>query len=251
MCALGDGLSCTPSFGARATRYDELRPVDDNWRELFGALVLAGDLSGRRVLEIGCGTGALAVALADQARVWAVDASPEMLEVARRRDPRRRVGWRVAKANALPFRDRWFERALMRLVVHLLDRPPAFAETRRVLAPGGRLAIATFDPTHFDRFWLNRLFPSFERIDRGRFPAPAELESELRAAGFARVELTRLSQAADISRELALERVRGKHISTFDLIDDTEYEAGLAQAERELPEQVHIVLEWVIAVATA
>jgi len=243
--------SPSPDFGARAARYDELRPVDDNWRELFELLVRAGDLRGRRVLEIGCGTGTLAVALAEQARVWAIDAAPEMLEVARRRDVGRQVGWRVADATGLPFRDGWFERAVMRLVVHLVDRARAFSEVRRVLAPEGQLAIATFDPAHFDRYWLNKLFPSLERIDRERFPTPDQLESELRGAGLSDVELSRLSQSAEVPRDIALEKVRGRHISTFDLIDDEEYVAGLGRAERELPEHVHVALEWVLAVATA
>jgi ubiquinone/menaquinone biosynthesis C-methylase UbiE len=240
-----------PDFGARAARYDELRPVDENWRELFDALVGAGDLHGRRVLEVGSGTGTLAVALAEQARVWAIDVSPQMLEVARQRDVDGHVGWRAADAVALPFRDGWFERVVMRAVVHLLDRPRAFAEARRVLRADGRLVIASFDPAHFDRYWLNDLFPSMERIDRARFPTPEALESELRSAGFAEVELTRLSQRAEISREAALEKVRGKHISTFDLIDAAEYETGLVRAEQELPEPVRYSVEWLIAAATA
>ena len=211
----------------------------------------AGDLRGRRVLEVGCGTGVLAVALAEQARVWAIDSSSEMLGVARARDGGEHVGWRVADATALPFRDGWFERVVMRLVIHLLDRWRAFAEARRVLAPDGRLVLATFDPQHFDRYWLNELFPSLERIDRARFPTPAALEAELHAAGFAEVALTRLSQAGELGRDGALEKVRGKHISTFDLIDDEEYAAGLARAERELSDPVRYSLEWLIAVATA
>ena len=244
-------MRSAPDFGARAARYDELRPTDDNWWELFRALVYAGDLRGRRVLDVGCGTGALSVALADEARVWAVDSSPEMLDVARVRAGGDRVGWRVSDATALPFRDGWFDRAVMRLVVHLIDRPRAFAEVLRALTPEGRLVIATFDPAHFDRYWLNALFPSLERIDRARFPTPERLERELRAAGFGNVELTRLSQTGEISREDALEKVRGKHISTFDLIDDAEYETGLELAERELGDPVRYSLEWLIAVATA
>jgi ubiquinone/menaquinone biosynthesis C-methylase UbiE len=213
--------------------------------------VSAGDLRGRRVLEVGCGTGALAVALAEHARVWAVDESPEMVDVARARAGAGRVGWRVADATALPFRDGWFERVLMRLVIHLLDRPRAFDESRRVLAPDGSLVLATFDPQHFDRYWLNELFPSMERVDRDRFPTPDVLEAELRAAGFAEVALTRLSQTGELSRDDALEKVRGKHISTFDLIDDGEYAEGLVRAERELPDPVRYSLEWLIAVATA
>ena len=47
---------------------------------------------------------------------------------------------KVAPAEQLPFKDGWFERALMWLVVHLVDRPRAFGEAARVLAPDGRLA---------------------------------------------------------------------------------------------------------------
>jgi 2-polyprenyl-3-methyl-5-hydroxy-6-metoxy-1,4-benzoquinol methylase len=68
-------------FDARAVRYEELRPVDANWWEVFEALVRLGDLRGARVLEIGCGTGRLSEALAERelARVWAIDASPVMV----------------------------------------------------------------------------------------------------------------------------------------------------------------------------
>jgi SAM-dependent methyltransferase len=239
-----------PDFGARAARYDELRPVDANWWELFDTLVREGDLRGRRVLDVGCGTGRLAAALAERAlcRVWAVDPSPEMLEVARRHVPRG-VGLKLGSAESLPFRDNWFERVTMRLVLHLVDRGRALAEARRVLGPGGRLALATFDPTHFDAFWLNRLFPSLERIDRARFPTTDVLRAELRAAGFGSVQVVRLSQERSLERGAALERIRGRHISTFDLLDEDEYRAGLDRAERELPERVDYRLEWALAVA--
>jgi SAM-dependent methyltransferase len=52
------------------------------------------------------------------------------------------------------------------------------------------------------------------------------------------------------SREHALERIRGRYASTFDLLSDTEYREGLARAERELPDPVEYVLEAVIVVAT-
>jgi hypothetical protein len=116
-----------------------------------------------------------------------------------------------------------------------------------VLEPSGRFAVATFDPSYFDEFWLNALFPSMEAADRARFPTADELTAEL--AEFAEVRLTRLSQTGSLTRETALERIRGKHISTFDLISDEEYEAGLARAERELPEQVDYRVEWLIALA--
>ncbi|HET7567230.1 MAG TPA: methyltransferase domain-containing protein [Gaiellaceae bacterium] len=236
-----------PDFGARAARYDELRPADASWRELFELLVREADLRGRRVLEVGCGTGQLAAALAEEARarVWAVDAEPAMVELARGRG----VTAKLAPAEALPFKDGWFERAVMRLVVHLLDRARALPELRRVLGPGGRAAIATFAPEHFDGFWLARLFPGLEAIDRARFPLAADLERELRDAGFGATRVVRLSQRHELSREVALERIRGRHISTFDLLGEDELAAGTARAERELPEAVEVRLEWAVVVA--
>lgn len=243
-------MTAAPDFGRRAVDYDRVRPVDDNWREIYRLVVAEADLRGRRVLDCGCGTGRLAGALARDgiARVWGVDPSPEMLAVARRSAPGG-VGFRRGHAERLPFRDGWFERAVMWLVCHLVERPAAFRELCRVLAPGGRLAVVTFDHSHFDRFWLNDLFPSIERIDRARFPAAAELEAELRGAGFEAVRLLRRSQRASLPRESALERIRRGHISTFDLLDPAEVRAGRERAEKELPAAVEYGLEWLIAVA--
>jgi ubiquinone/menaquinone biosynthesis C-methylase UbiE len=200
------------------------------------------------VLDVGCGTGRLEVALAGRARLWGVDATPEMLEVARRNAPDAR--FKLGRAEELPFKDGWFERAVLWLVVHLVDRPKVLAELHRVLAPEGRLAIATFDPSYFDSFWLNELFPSLQGIDRARFPTAEELEAELGAAGFDEVRLTRVSQKAALDGEAALERIRERFISTLDMLSEEEYEAGLARAERELPERVEYRVEWLLAVAS-
>jgi SAM-dependent methyltransferase len=209
-------------------------------------LVRRGELAGRRVLDVGCGTGRFAAALRERgARVWGVDPSPEMVARARERG----VTAKVAEAERLPFKPGWFERATMWLVVHLVDRPRAFGEVARVLAPGGLLAVATFDRAHFDRYWLNRLFPSLEPIDRARFPTAEALAAELGAAGFEPPTLHRLHQGASISRAEALKRIRGRFISTLQLVDDDEFAVGLARSERELPERIEYVLEWLLAVA--
>jgi ubiquinone/menaquinone biosynthesis C-methylase UbiE len=182
--------------------------------------------------------------------VWAVDPSPEMLEIARARAPRA-VRFKQAGAEQLPFKAGWFERALMTLVVHVLDRPRAFGELRRVLGPGGRLVFATFDPAHLHAYWLNRYFPSILEIDLARF-APADvLLGELRGAGFAEARALRHSRRKRIDRETALERIRGRHISSFDLLPEDEIEAGLARAEDELPDEVEYGLEWLVVVADA
>ena len=240
-----------PDFGRAAARYDELRPVDELWQEVFETLVREGGLVARRVLEVGCGTGALAAALAERgARVWGIDAEPEMLAVARQRVPAG-VGLKEGRAEALPFKDGWFDRVVMRLSLHLFDRPAAIAEARRVLGPDGRLAIATFDPAHFDGFWLNAIYPRIAEIDRARFPTLAQIEADAAAAGFSAVRATQLSQRRPLARAVALERIRGRYISTLQLLDPAEYADGLARAERELPDEIEVQLEWLVVIAEA
>ena len=238
-----------PDFGLVAEDYDRLRPVDANWWELFETLVAEGDLAGRRVVDVGCGTGRFAAALAERgAKVWGVDPSPEMLGRARS-SAGAGVGFKQADAEDLPFRDAWFERALLVLVVHLVDRPRALTEVARVLVPGGRAVVATFADEHFDAFWLTRLFPSLAQIDRSRFPLPDVLAAELREAGFGAVSERRLTQRTRVERAEALERIRGRYISTLQLLPEEEYASGLARAERELPDEVEYPLEWAILVA--
>ena len=241
-----------PDFGARARVYDTLRPTDGAWWERFAALVELGDLRGRRVLDVGCGTGRLVAALVAEARakVWGIDASDQMVAVARERVPAG-VGVRQGVAERLPFRDGWFDRVTMSLVIHLVDRPLALAEARRVVPPDGRIAIATFHPDHFASYWLNSFFPSIREIDEARFPTPEALQVELAEAGFQRFEKRRLIAEETIDRETALARIRGRHISTFDLLPAEEIEEGTARAERELPARIVTRLDQLIAVGHA
>ena len=208
-----------------------------------------GDFRGRRVLDVGCGTGRLAAALVERgAKVWGVEPSTEMLAQARAAAGPR-VGLKQGTAEALPFKDAWFERAVLRLVVHLVERPLALPELARVLAPGGRIAVATFAPDHFEWYWLIGIFPEVGEIDRMRFPAPHALEAELAEAGFTGLRTRLLPQRGRLSRDEALAKIRGRYISTLRLLDDDAFAAGLERAERELPETIETRLEWAVVVA--
>ena len=239
-----------PDFDTRARSYDTLRPTDNAWWEVLEHLVDLGDLRGRRVLDVGCGTGQLAAALTTEAgaRVWGIDTSEEMLAVARKRLPVG-VGVRAGAAERLPFRDGWFDRVTMSLVLHLLDRQRALPEARRVVRSDGRIelpqqiadwliAISTFHPDHFESYWLNPYFPSIREIDENRFPTLETMRLELRQAGFPKVEDRLLVTEGTIGRDLALARIRGRHISTFDFLTADELAEGTARAEHELPDVV-------------
>lgn len=109
-------------------------------------LALAGEVAGRRILDAGCGAGALSAALVQRgAAVTGVDASAGMLTLARRRlgaDAELRL---ADLSGPLPFDDGAFDDVVASLVLHYLeDWGPALAEIRRVLRPGGRL-IASVD----------------------------------------------------------------------------------------------------------
>lgn len=123
-------------FGARADLSAALALLDDSW--------VVGDL--------GCGTGALAAALAPHvAHVHAIDASPAMLSAAASRLAAcRNVTLSEGNLEALPLADASLDVAVLMLVLHhVADPVQALADVRRVLRPQGRLLIADMRPhTH-------------------------------------------------------------------------------------------------------
>jgi SAM-dependent methyltransferase len=144
-----------PADPARANDYDSFAEAysaetENNLVNAYYArpamLALAGDVAGRRILDAGCGSGALSAALRDSgAVVTGIDASAGMLALARRRlgdDVPLHV---VDLSDRLPFDDGAFDDVVASLVLHYLeDWGPTLAELRRVLRPGGRL-IASVD----------------------------------------------------------------------------------------------------------
>jgi ubiquinone/menaquinone biosynthesis C-methylase UbiE len=110
---------------------------------------LIGTVRGLMALDVGCGTGRHALALADSgARVVALDGSPEMLAIGRRKPGAEKITWvRHSLPAPLPFADHAFDRAVLGLVAeHLEDLAPALAEVARVLVPGGLCVLSALHP---------------------------------------------------------------------------------------------------------
>ena len=108
---------------------------------------LAGVRAGQRVLDVGCGPGALTaelVARLGPAAVAAVDPSGPFVTAVRERHPG--VDVRLAPAERLPFPDRGFDAALAQLVVHFMSEPVGgLAEMARVTRRGGVVAACVWD----------------------------------------------------------------------------------------------------------
>ncbi|MCD0446993.1 class I SAM-dependent methyltransferase [Glycomyces sp. A-F 0318] len=117
-------------------------------------LDLAGDVAGRRILDVGCGAGPIFEELRDRgAIVTGVDPSIKMLELARRRLGEDAALQQADLNDPLPFPDNAFDDAVACLVLHYLeDWSAPLAELRRVLAPGGRLIVAVNHPFNYKFF---------------------------------------------------------------------------------------------------
>jgi len=116
---------------------------------------LAAVSAGERVLDVGCGTGSLAIALkasvGPTGLVHGIDASPEMIEVAQRNASKAGadVSLQAGLAEAIPFPDGTFGLVVSQLAIHHLPddlKPAAFNEMHRVLKSEGRCLIVDFEP---------------------------------------------------------------------------------------------------------
>jgi ubiquinone/menaquinone biosynthesis C-methylase UbiE len=110
------------------------------------AQVLDGLAPGAAVVDVGSGTGTLAIALAAAgSEVIGVDGDPEVLALAHAKPGADAVQWRKGLATALPLPGAGADRVVMSLLLHHLDpagKRTALAEAVRVLRPGGRLHVA-------------------------------------------------------------------------------------------------------------
>ena len=113
----------------------------------------AGVRAGQRVLDVGCGTGVVAITAARAgAQVNALDLTPELIESARQNGQLAevQVDWREGDVESLPFADAAFDIVLSQFGHMFAPRPAvAIAEMLRVLKPGGIVAFSTWPPELF------------------------------------------------------------------------------------------------------
>jgi SAM-dependent methyltransferase len=209
--------------------------IPGNWAEIYHAcfvptviapwveqtLALAAPRPGERLLDVACGTGAVTLPAAQRVgptgQVIGLDPSPEALAVARSLNGQQggaAIGWREGSAESLPFADGSFDVVTCQFgAMFFPDRMGALCEMRRVLAPGGRLALTTWGPLDKNlgnaamaQAWQERVGP--EQANKLNPPHslsdPAELRGLLAAAGFAQIDVQRQPGRARFSSPQAL-----------------------------------------------
>jgi demethylmenaquinone methyltransferase/2-methoxy-6-polyprenyl-1,4-benzoquinol methylase len=193
-------------FDRVAPVYDAMNRVmtmglDRRWRGETARAVVS---PGARVLDSCCGTGDLAIAgLQAGGRVTGLDFSEQMLERARAKSDQ--VEWIQGDALSLPFPDASYDAATVGFGIRNLDDlEGGLRELRRVLRPGGRVAILEITRPRgllrpFYKFWFDGLVPLAGKLLPGgsaytylpasvrRFPGAKELAELMQDTGFEQV----------------------------------------------------------------
>lgn len=205
---------------------------------------------GQRVLDVACGPGTSAKEIISrvgpEGSVVGVDVNDGMLQVARRKAPK--IEWRQGAAEALPFEDNSFDAVVCQFaLMFFTDRRAAIGEMMRVLRPGGRLAVAVWDRVENSPGYaavtelLQRLFGE-EAADALRAPFNLgdlkTLRSEFVNAGVSDVDIETLSGTARFTsiNDWMYTDVKGWTLA--DMINDTQFDRLLGEAEVALKEFV-------------
>lgn len=185
-------------FKALTGLYDPIMALtmrENLWRPMVAKRLAETLDQGSSIVEVGTGTGTLAMQIAAQipgVDLVAVDGDPDALEIARGKDPEASVRWIEGRAERLPIGDDSAGGCVISLVLHHLgpdEKRQALVEARRVLVPGGRLVVVDFGRPRLPAapgFLALRFidgFPNTAEHARGRIPTLIE------GAGFSYLEL--------------------------------------------------------------
>lgn len=206
-------------------------------------LEFAGVESGSRVLDVGCGTGAISLALARRrATTVGVDASESYLDGARRLRSHRHVTYEQGDARELPHPSAAFDACVSALVIDVIPEVDRVAaEMRRVTRPGGVVACCTFD------FWggfavLDLVLDSGAVLDEGIRTLRAQIKGR---------PIVRANGQADLWRQVGLiDVVEVPMVLSFDYTDFEDYWSSfstgptrIAQHLTDLPHDLRSEIE--------
>jgi SAM-dependent methyltransferase len=197
-------------------------------------LIRFGEIeSNSKILDLGCGTGNLSEQLLEciPVEIIGIDKSLQMLNKARKKSLQVLCG--DAGHVSLPIKDNSFDLVIGAFVIHhIKNRMALIRECFRILNDGA-LIILTSSHRQIENLHpvLNDFFPSLVEIDKRRFPKLTELDNSFQNAGFKRIKhgeliINRIPIDMDY-----LDKVKSKYVSTFHLLSDDEFKAGVEKLE--------------------
>jgi ubiquinone/menaquinone biosynthesis C-methylase UbiE len=232
--------------------YTEISKTYDRYRSypqsLIENIIDFGEIKeGMRVLDLGCGTGNVASQLLGLLKVnlIGIDQSIPMLEVAREKSLD--VICADADSNPLPFQDSSFDIIIAAYVIHHITNPKLLiSDCYRVLREGTLLILtSSHNQIEHQHPVIRQFFPTCIETDKNRFPDLAEIEYLLRSAGFQDIKQTELLVGNIPIDEEYLEKVKGKYVSTYRLLPQSEFELGVSKLEAFLKSRGrHESREW-------
>jgi ubiquinone/menaquinone biosynthesis C-methylase UbiE len=198
---------------------------------------LADLAAAQRVLDLGCGTGGFALAIAQhtQAHVIGVDVAPHLLRYAVTRSRALPILWVLGHAEALPLAHQTVDWVLMSLILHqIADRERAIQEVYRVLRPGGCCLVRTVAPEVTLQDWVPfRFFPQVAAIEAARLPAIADILTMYTQAGFHTLHTHTVERNARVDLHKVREELQQRKRPSYKLLSEAELANGLRTIEQE------------------
>ena len=140
------------------------------------------------------------------------------------------VSYLSGAADAIPADDGAFDFAFLSMVIHHVGDLGACArELHRVLEPGGLVFIRNTFAGRLDRVRYFEFFPEARAADETRLPTVESVRAAFAGHGFELVTLDTLEQEIDSSLAAHYDRIKQRALSTFALITDAQFEAGLTR----------------------
>jgi len=204
--------------------------------------------NGHRVVDVACGTGVLTLAIFDKVGpkgfTVGIDNNEGMLSIAKKKS--REIVWKHAFAEALPFDDNSFDSAVCQFgLMYFEDQQVALKEMKRVLRPGGNLAVSVWDmlenspgQTAENRLW-QRLFGD-EFVDNVPYKLGDKqvLQRLFDDAGIIDVEIQTYDGTVQFPSIKTWIYAGVKGWAQDDLIDEKQYKLLLKEADQDLSQFV-------------